>query len=267
MVRKKRWLDPGRLPQPDRPHADAALHPALPVGRAAPPPEIDGMVRYAADRGVRSMLTTNGTLLDEPMAARLLASGLDAPHRSRSTATTRPTSASARSRSPRSASDARAAALRDRGGHALRIDVSMVLDDTTKPAIDRLSRQLDGHRRPRQVIPRLARTRRERAAAKPGAAASSCWSTARSPRAAPTAKASSRSATPIATRRRDPERRALPRLRARPSLRPFPEPCKGCGEFDGRDVGVSSRFSMARPSSRRAQEARRRDGSACRRPR
>src|SRR5262245_8020354 len=68
MVRQKRWLDPAAFRSLiDR---TPTLRFILPFQWGEPllHPEIDSMVRYAAARGIRSMLTTNGTLLDDAMA-------------------------------------------------------------------------------------------------------------------------------------------------------------------------------------------------------
>jgi MoaA/NifB/PqqE/SkfB family radical SAM enzyme len=244
MVRQKRWLDPALF----RGLIDRTptLRFVLPFQWGEPllHPEIDSMVRYASERGVRSMLTTNGTLLDDAMAERLLRSGLD-----RLTISVDGDDAThERIRgAPLAEVRERVAALRerrDRGRHALRIDVSMVLDEATKPAIERYRAEWRRLADRVQVIPRLRPAPRRRACREAwrgslvvlvdGTVTACC--------------ADSEGALALGNAHEDAPACILNdapfrELRRRHRRGDFPEPCRGCGEFDGRDVGVNARFS------------------------
>ncbi len=244
MVRQKRWLDPALF---------RALIDRTPTLRFVLPfqwgepllhPEIDSMVRYAADRGIRTMLTTNGTLLDEAMAERLLSSGLD-----RLTLSVDGDDATHEQIRGAPLSEVRERArmvrrLRDRGRHRLRIDVSMVLDDVTKPAIESYRASWRDVADRVQVIPRLAPAPRRRACREAwrgslvvlvdGTVTACC--------------ADSEGELALGNVARDSPAQILNgapfrELRRRHRCGDFPKPCSGCGEFDGRDVGVSARFS------------------------
>lgn len=243
MVRQKRYLDSAvfrglidRTP---------SLRFVLPFQWGEPllHPEIDAMVRYASDRGIRSMLTTNGTLLDDAMAERLIASGLD-----RLTISVDGDDAThERIREfPLRELRERVALLkrrRDAGRHRLRIDVSMVLDAETKPAVDAYRAQWKGIADRVQVIPRLAPGPRERACRElwrgslvvlvDGTVTACC--------------ADSEGQLALGNAHRDTPAKILNdapfrELRRRHRCGDFPEPCRGCSEFDGRDVGVHARF-------------------------
>jgi MoaA/NifB/PqqE/SkfB family radical SAM enzyme len=244
MVRKKRWLDPAVFRSLiDR---TPTLRFVLPFQWGEPllHPEIDSMVRYAAGRGVRSMLTTNGTLLDEPMAQRLLASGLD-----RLTISVDGDAETHERIREVPLAEVRERVqllrrLRDRGRHHLKIDVSMVLDDVTKPAIEEYRASWHDVADRVQVIPRLAAAPRRKACREAwrgslvvlvdGTVTACC--------------ADSEGALALGNAHRDDPAKILndaPFRALRKSHRcgKFAEPCASCGEFDGRDVGVSSRFS------------------------
>ncbi|MBI4880141.1 MAG: radical SAM protein [Planctomycetes bacterium] len=126
-------------------------------------PRILDMLRFAAARGVRTFLTTNGTLLDRTMQEGLLSSGLtrltvsvdgaDELHLRRRGVELAPIRERVKE----------LCRLRDQSGSALRVDVSLVLDETTaagyaeflrawRPVVDRV-----------QAIPRLARAPRREA--------------------------------------------------------------------------------------------------------
>ena len=243
MVRQKRWLDPALFRSLiDR---TPTLRFVLPFQWGEPllHSEIDAMVRYAADRGIRSMLTTNGTLLDDAMAERLLASGLD-----RLTVSVDGDDAThERIRDfPLRELRERVALLkrrRDAGRHRLRIDVSMVLDDATRPALDRYRAEWKGIADRVQVIPCLAAGPRRNACRElwrgslvvlvDGTVTACC--------------ADSEGALALGNALRDAPDRILNdapfrALRLRHKCGDFPEPCRSCSEFDGRDVGVHARF-------------------------
>jgi MoaA/NifB/PqqE/SkfB family radical SAM enzyme len=243
MVRQKRYLDPALFRSlVDR---TPTLRFILPFQWGEPllHPEIDAMVRYAADRGIRSMLTTNGTLLDDAMAGRLLASGLD-----RLTVSVDGDDAThERIREfPLQELRERVAALkrrRDAGRHRLRIDVSMVLDEETLPALASYRAQWQGIADRVQVIPRLAEGPRRNPCREPwrgslvvlvdGTVTACC--------------ADSEGRLALGNAHRDAPARILNdaplrELRRRHACRDFPEPCHGCSEFDGGGVGVHARF-------------------------
>jgi MoaA/NifB/PqqE/SkfB family radical SAM enzyme len=100
-------------------------------------PKVFDLVRYAADRGVRPMLTSNGTRLDPERRAALLASGLeritfsvDGDRESHERIRGYPWE--------KLREDVLALKReRDAAGSRLRIDVSMVVDETTEAALDR----------------------------------------------------------------------------------------------------------------------------------
>jgi MoaA/NifB/PqqE/SkfB family radical SAM enzyme len=244
MQRQKRWLDPALFRSlVDR---TPTLRFVLPFQWGEPllHPEIDSMVRYAREHGVRTMLTTNGTLLDERMAQRLFDSGLD-----RLTISVDGDDAThERIREVKlSEIRERVATLRrarDRGGHALRIDVSMVLDDTTKPAVDHYRASWRDLADRVQVIPRLAQRPRTKACREAwrgslvvlvdGTVTACC--------------ADSEGVLKLGDATRDAPAQIVNdapfrRLRRQHKCGDFPAVCAGCGEFDGRDVGVSARFS------------------------
>ncbi len=100
-------------------------------------PQVFDLVRYAADKGVRAMLTSNGTRLDPGRRARLLDCGLD-----RITFSVDGDKESHERIRGYSYDRLRADIMllkeeRDRAGSALKIDVSMVVDETTEEAMDR----------------------------------------------------------------------------------------------------------------------------------
>jgi MoaA/NifB/PqqE/SkfB family radical SAM enzyme len=244
MARRKRWLDPAVFRSlVDR---TPTLRFLLPFQWGEPllHPEIDSMVRYAADRGIRTMLTTNGTLLDETLAERLLRSGLD--RLTISIDGDEETHERVRGVPLREVRERvlLLRRLRERGRHGLAIDVSMVLDDATRPAIQRYRESWRGIADRVQVIPRLAASPRRRACREAwrgslvvlvdGTVTACC--------------ADSEGELALGNAHRDDPARILNgepfrRLRALHRCGRFPQPCASCGEYDGRDVGVNARFS------------------------
>ena len=251
MVRAKRFLDPARFMRLI--DATPTLRFVLPFQWGEPllHPEIDRMIRYAADRGIRSMMTTNGTLLDERMAERLFRSGLD-----RLTISIDGDAATheAIREVPHAEIRERVADLRrwrDAGHHALRIDVSMVLDAATKPAIADYRAQWHGLADRVQVIPRLAAGARTQACREAwrgslvvlvdGTVTACCADSE-----GELALGNVEQETP-AQIVNNSKFRALRRAHRSmngdaKSCGALPKICANCSEFDGRDVGVSPRF-------------------------
>ncbi|MSR46528.1 MAG: radical SAM protein [Planctomycetes bacterium] len=244
MVRAKKWLDPAVFERLlDR---SPTVKFVLPFQWGEPllHPEIDRMVRYARDRGVRSMLTTNGTLLDDAMANRLFASGLD-----RLTVSIDGDAATHEQIRGVPLADVRERTLalrrlRDRRGAAMRIDVSMVLDDLTKPALDHYRAAWAGVADRVQVIPRLASAPRRNACREAWRGAlvvlvdgtvTACCADSEG-----TLKLGNGHAQAPAAILNGAPFRALRRAHR---CGEFPAICAGCGEFDGGDVGVNARFS------------------------
>jgi MoaA/NifB/PqqE/SkfB family radical SAM enzyme len=189
------------------------------------------------------MLTTNGTLLDAAMARRLFDSGLD--RLTISVDGDEETHERIRG-VPLAEIRERARTLRrmrDRGREKLRIDVSMVLDDATRPALESYRAAWDGIADRVQVIPRLKAAPRRRACREAwrgslvvlvdGTVTACC--------------ADSEGALALGDATRDAPDRILNddpfrRLRRAHRCGALPEPCATCGEYDGRDVGVNARF-------------------------
>lgn len=244
MVRQKRWLDPATFERLiDRSPTVRFLLP-FQWGEPLLHPEIDRMVAYARDRGIRTMLTTNGTRLDEAMAERLLACGLD-----RLTVSVDGDDATheAIRGVPLAEIRERTLALRrlrDRRGAALRIDVSMVLDDATRPAIEEYRARWSDVADRVQVIPRLASRPRT-------AACREAWRGSLVVLVDGTVTAccaDSEGALALGDGHREAPAALLNGERFRALRRAhrcgdFPAVCAGCGEYDGREVGVNARFS------------------------
>ena len=125
-------------------------------------PVLYDALRLASDRGIRTMITTNGTLLDEAMSRRLLEAGL-----------TRLTlsfdgdpelHARLRGVDPdRILANLRAFKdLRDRLGNPCAIDVSMVVDETTESAMGAFETLFADLADRRQYIPKFVETVRTR---------------------------------------------------------------------------------------------------------
>jgi len=243
MVREKRYLDPGRFE--DLVARTPGLRFVLPFQWGEPllHPEFDRMVRFAADRGIRTMLTTNGTLLDEDRIGRLLRSGLT--RLTISVDGDAATHAAIRN-TDLAALEERVRALRrarDAARSPLAIDVSMVLDDQTRPALaGYLSRWRPLVDRV-QVIPRLA----------PGPRRTPCRELWRGSMVVlvdgtvTACCADSEGELALGNAfARDPvailNDRPFQELRRRHAARDFPSPCDRCSEYAGEDLGVHPRF-------------------------
>lgn len=244
MTRTKRFLDPAAFERLiDR---SPTVKFVLPFQWGEPllHPEIDRIVRYAHDRGIRTMLTTNGTLLEETMARRLFASGLDRLTISIDGDDSTHAAIRGVPLAPIRERVAALRALRDRLGAAMRIDVSMVLDAATQPAIDHYRASWAAHADRVQVIPRLAEAPRTRACREAwrgslvvlvDGTVTACCADSEGKLALGDGHATAPAAIV--------NNAAFRALRRAHRCGEFPAVCAGCGEFDGRAVGVNARFS------------------------
>ena len=119
-------------------------------------PQVFDLVRYAAGKGIRPMLTSNGTRLDPDRRKELLACGLE-----RITFSVDGDRESHERIRGYSWERLREDVLtlrgeRDRAGSPLKIDVSMVVDETTEAAMDRYSADWKGVADRVQAIPKFA---------------------------------------------------------------------------------------------------------------
>ena len=124
-------------------------------------PMVYDCISYAAERGIRVMLTTNGTLLDEDAARRLIASGL-----SRLTVSfdgDKDTHAALRQVDPDRviSNAARFREIRDRMGASCALDASMVVDETTEPSMRGFKDLFEGIADRLQYIPRFVQGERK----------------------------------------------------------------------------------------------------------
>lgn len=123
-------------------------------------PRLFDMVRLAAGRGVRTFVTTNGTLLDDVTCRAIVGSGIhrltvsvdgdDAIHRRTRGIELAPVRERVQ----------RLRRLRDAAGAPLRIDVSMVVDETTAPGLDAFFAAWSPVVDRVQAIPRMVRETR-----------------------------------------------------------------------------------------------------------
>ena len=117
-------------------------------------------IAHAARRGIRVMLTTNGTLLDESASKKLIEAGL-----SRLTVSfdgSRDTHSALRGSDPdlliRNASRFRA--IRDRSGASCALDASMVVDAQTEPFMEDFRALFEGIADRIQYVPRFVEGKR-----------------------------------------------------------------------------------------------------------
>ncbi|MBL8768444.1 MAG: radical SAM protein [Planctomycetes bacterium] len=204
-------------------------------------PRVFDMIAFAARRGIRTFVTTNGTRLDADTRQALLRSGLtrltisvdgdDATHlrmRGQELAPVRE----------------RVLALRrerDAAGVALAIDVSMVLDATTAPAHDEYVRAWTGVADRVQTIPRMIDAPRTTACREPwrgllvvladGTTTACC-----ADREGELALGNAFTTDPA----RIFDGPAMRELRRRHAQRTFTGPCARCSEFD--HPAISRRF-------------------------
>lgn len=160
MRRPKGFMDPAlfRRVIDDNPQLDFVL--AFQWGEPLLHPEFFSLVRYAADRGVRTMITSNGTYLTPDNRRKLLECGLeritfsvDGDHA---------THFAIRHYDLGRLRDDVAALRRERdaAGAPLRIDVSMVVDRTTEAALDGYRSTWKDAVDRVQAIPRIVAERR-----------------------------------------------------------------------------------------------------------
>jgi len=130
-------------------------------------PGLDEVVAHASRRGVRTYLTTNGTLLDGPRFARLAAAGLT---RLTVSLDGDPQAHAARrgyAQAPILARLAEARAVQQRDRLAPRLDVSMVVDASVAGGLQAFRARLAPLCDRVQFIPRLRRGRRTAACREP----------------------------------------------------------------------------------------------------
>lgn len=156
MRRGKGFMDPAlfRKVVDENPDFDFVL--TFQWGEPLLHPDVFEMVRYAADRGIRPMLTSNGTRLDPERRARLLDCGLE--RITFSVDGDRETHEAIRGYSwDRLREDVLLLREeRDRAASPLKIDVSMVVDETTEAALDRYTADWKGVADRVQAIPKFA---------------------------------------------------------------------------------------------------------------
>jgi len=123
-------------------------------------PRLSECIAYAVRRRVRVMLTTNGILLDEKNAKKLISAGLD--RLTLSFDGNKETHGKLRGVDPeRIISNAkRFREIRDRWGVSCALDVSMVVDELTEPHMQEFQRLFTGIADRIQYIPRLVQKRR-----------------------------------------------------------------------------------------------------------
>ena len=160
MRRAKGFMDPAlfRRVIDENPQLDFVL--AFQWGEPLLHPQFFELVRYAADRGVRTMITSNGTYLSPENRAKLLECGLE--RITFSVDGDRETHFSIRHYDlERLRTDVQALRTeRDAAGARLRIDVSMVVDRATEHALEGYRADWSGVADRFQAIPRLVAERR-----------------------------------------------------------------------------------------------------------
>lgn len=162
MRRAKGYMDPDlfRRVIDENPQLDFVL--AFQWGEPLLHPNFFELVRYAADRGVRTMITSNGTHLDPQNRARLLKCGLE-----RITFSVDGDHATHKAIRDYDLDVLRTDILalvaeRDAAGAGLKIDISMVVDQATEHALDSYFADWKGIADRVQAIPRMVAERRSR---------------------------------------------------------------------------------------------------------
>lgn len=160
MRRPKGYMDPAlfRKVIDQNPSLDFVL--AFQWGEPLLHPQFFDLVRYAADRGVRTMITSNGTHLTDSNRRRLLECGLD-----RITFSVDGNAATHFAIRSYELDVLRQDILklvreRDAAGAPLRIDISMVVDHATESALDQYFVDWKGIADRVQAIPRIVAERR-----------------------------------------------------------------------------------------------------------
>ncbi len=160
MRRPKGYMDPAlfRRVIDENPQLDFVL--AFQWGEPLLHPQFFELTRYAADRGVRTMITSNGTHLDPAKRVGLLECGLE-----RITFSVDGDHATHHAIRGYDLSVLREDILalvhdRDAAGSRLRIDISMVVDQATEGALDTYFADWKGIADRVQAIPRIVAERR-----------------------------------------------------------------------------------------------------------
>ena len=160
MRRAKGFMDPAlfRRVIDENPQLDFVL--AFQWGEPLLHPNFFELVRYAADRGVRTMITSNGTHLSEEKRRQLLACGLD--RITFSVDGDRDTHRAIRNYDlDVLRADIQALVVeRDAADSSLRVDISMVVDEATEGALDGYFVEWRGIADRVQAIPRMMAERR-----------------------------------------------------------------------------------------------------------
>jgi sulfatase maturation enzyme AslB (radical SAM superfamily) len=211
-------------------------------------PQLDEAVALATRRGVRTFLTTNGTLLDGPRLAQLSAAGL-----ARLTVSLdgTPQDHAARrgyAQEPILARLAEARAAQRQGRLPVRLDVSMVVDETVADRLPDFRARLAPLCDRVQFIPRLRAGRRTRACREPWRGSlvvlsdgrvTACCADAQGRLALGRVETGARGGGPTPAQLHAAP--AFVELRRAQRRGTFPGPCATCDECDV--PGVSRRFS------------------------
>ncbi|MFO0982050.1 MAG: radical SAM protein [Planctomycetota bacterium] len=243
MQRSKRFLDPALF----RKVIDATptLQFVLPFQWGEPllHPEIGGMVRYASERGIRTMLTTNGTLLDAARCHELCTSGLTRLTISIDGDALTHERVRGVALAPLRDQVLELRRIRDALRSPLKIDVSMVIDAATRdayaafvaqwrPLVDRV-----------QAIPRMEQARstpcRELWRGSLVVLADGRVTVCCVDVEAELALGDVHTQTPAAIF----DGAAIRQLRAAHAAHAFPSVCALCAEHDAADLGIHARFS------------------------
>ena len=155
-------MDDGAVPARPRRRRPARVRAPVPVGRAAAPPALRRAARRtAASRGIRTLVTTNGTLLDDRRIAgparRPAGAGDGVGGRGPSDPRGRARHPAPRARRTRSAASSRRGTP---AGSTTAVDVSMVVAPETERAVGAFRREFEGTVDRVQTIPLLVRGER-----------------------------------------------------------------------------------------------------------